>query len=409
MAHLRVRVDRKTRKLILHNGAGEQIEVGERTWSPWLQVKFKFSFLQSVTGIVRFYCRQLDPWLEFYASPINFDPAAPVFPISSPSDYGKELAGQIGNFSSLGMAEDHGGLENGRLDEAAYHDQCNLVLAEREAMTLFELDRFSGGLFFVVFDTPDRFQHMFWRFRDPEHPFFDATAAKDLADAVEQHYRRYDALLGRVMERVDEETLLIVLSDHGFHTFRRAVDINTWLLGNDLLKTRGDGEHAEVDWSRSFAYAIGLGGIYLNRKGRESQGIVDADGQAERVCEAISAGLSGLRDPLSGKVSINSVARSEQLYSGPYAAQAPDLLVNFAPGFRVSWESALGKMSGSVFQDNLRRWSGDHIMDPRCVPGILLLNKNAPIEDADIRDIAPTVLKYLDLRDEEHIEGKSLL
>ena len=130
--------------------------------------------LQSVTGIARFYVRQLEPHVEFYVSAVNFDPAAPMFPVSTPGDYAKELSERVGLFSTLGMAEDHNGLNNGRLDEAAYLQQCELVLSERERTMRFELDRFTEGLFFMLFDTPDRVQHMLWRFRDREHPGFRA-------------------------------------------------------------------------------------------------------------------------------------------------------------------------------------------------------------------------------------------
>jgi predicted AlkP superfamily phosphohydrolase/phosphomutase len=404
-AELRVRVERAARKLILQL-QGATLELAERAWSPWARVKFKLSMLQSVTGIVRFYLRSLEPCLEFYATAVNFEPAHPLFPITSPPEYGAELAERIGFFSTLGMAEDHNGLENGRLDEAAYQAQCELTLAEREKMAFFELERFTRGFFCVVFDTPDRFQHMFWRFRDRRHPLFDEDSAREFGGLIEEHYVRYDRLLGRALEYVDGETLLIVLSDHGFNTFRRAFDTNMWLRENGLLALRGD---RGIDWPQTRAYAMGLGGIYLNRKGREREGIVEDGAGAERVSSAIEKGLRGLRDPATGCVAIHSVCRREHLYSGAYISEAPDLLVNFAPGYRVSWESALGKTSGSSFQDNLRRWSGDHIVDPMCVPGIVLLNRPAELEGADIRDIAPTVLKHFGVAPHAAMEGRPLL
>jgi len=131
------------------------------------------------------------------------------------------LSDKIGLFSTLGMAEDHDGLNNGRLDESAYLQQCDLVLGERERTLRFELDRFGEGLFFMLFDTPDRVQHMLWRFRDREHPGFEPDSFTRLATRIEEHYRRCDALLSSVQDKVDENTLLIVLSDHGFGTFAR--------------------------------------------------------------------------------------------------------------------------------------------------------------------------------------------
>jgi predicted AlkP superfamily phosphohydrolase/phosphomutase len=417
-AEITVEVDRAAGRMRVRTG-GEPatFELARGEWSPWVHVKFTISLLQAVAGQVRFFLRALAPHLEFYVSPVNFDPAAPLFPVSAPAEYAKELAGEIGAFSTLGMAEDHTALNNGRIDEAAYLAQCGLVLAEREKMMDHELSRFTEGLLFVVFDTPDRVQHMFWRFRDAEHPFHEPGLAPEFTRQIEEHYRHYDGVLARVMQQADAETLLVVLSDHGFGTFRRAVHINTWLWEQGLLALAGEQKPDEelgngftrVDWAKTHAYALGLSGIYLNRRGREREGVVGDDGDAERVRRAITEGLAGLADTASGRVAIHSVSRAEEIYSGAYAGEAPDLLVNYAPGFRVSWQTALGGMPRGVFEDNLRRWSGDHIIDPQAVPGILLMNRAAARTAADIRDLAPTILAHFGVAPHPAMEGKSLL
>jgi predicted AlkP superfamily phosphohydrolase/phosphomutase len=418
---IRVQVDKAGSKLVIHTGGSPPaIDVPERSWSEWIRFKFKLSMLQSVTGIARFYVRQLLPHVEFYVSAVNFDPAAPMFPISTPGEYAKELSEKVGLFSTLGMAEDHNGLNNGRLDEAAYLQQCELVLGERERTMRFELDRFSEGLFFMLFDTPDRVQHMLWRFRDREHPGFEPDLSPQLATRIEEHYRRCDALLSPVLEKVDENTLLIVLSDHGFGTFRRAFDTNTWLWQNGLLALKGSHKPGEsqgegfagVEWSKTYAYAVGLGGIYLNFKGREGGGILEEGTEAERVRQAIQTGLAGFPDAQTKRPAIRSVFRREQLYSGAFVGNSPDLLVNFHRGFRVSWQSAVGGFSHSLLEDNLRRWSGDHIVDPESVPGILFMNCSPRQDDqaqARIIDLAPTILTYLGVAVPGSMEGASLL
>jgi predicted AlkP superfamily phosphohydrolase/phosphomutase len=415
---VRVQVDKSARKLTIHTGGTPaNIEVPEKGWSEWVRFKFKFSMLQSVTGVARFYVRQVEPYLEFYLSAVNFDPAAPMFPVSAPADYARELADTIGLFSTLGMAEDHNGLNNGRLDEAAYLQQCELVLSERERTMRFELDRFHEGFFFMLFDTPDRVQHMLWRFRDREHPGFEPDLSPELATKIEEQYSRCDALLSPVLDKVDENTLLIVLSDHGFGTFRRAFDTNTWLWQNGLLALKdsrkpgedlGDG-FASVDWSKTYAYAVGLGGIYLNVKGRESMGILEEGSEADRVRRAIQTGLAEFPDTQTQLPAIRGVSRREELYSGAFVENSPDLLVNFHRGFRVSWQSAVGGFSNSVLEDNLRRWSGDHIVDPESVPGILFMNRAAQHNHARIIDLAPTILNYLGVLVPESMEGASLL
>jgi len=426
---IRVQAKNDSRALMIETGGTPaRIEVRENSWSEWVRFKFKFSMLQSVTGIARFYVRKIEPHIEFYVSAMNFDPAAPMFPVSSPASYAKDLASGIGLFSTLGMAEEHSGLNNGRFNEAAFLAQCELVLEERERLMRFELDRLTEGFFFLLYDTPDRVQHMLWRFRDPEHPGYEQDLAREYGGLIEQHYARCDKLLAPVLDKVDENTLLIVLSDHGFNTFRRAFDTNTWLWQNGLLALKNGGNPGEdsgegfaaVDWSKTYAYAVGLGGIYLNFKGREREGILEEGTEAERVRNAVQSGLAGIADAGTQKIAIGSVSRKEDLYSGPYAASAPDLLVNFYPGFRVSWQSAVGGFANSLIEDNNRRWSGDHIIDPEAVPGILFVNRNLvapPLSRSSreggsvphIIDLAPTILNYLGVPAPQTMEGTSLL
>jgi predicted AlkP superfamily phosphohydrolase/phosphomutase len=315
------------------------------------------------------------------------------------------------------MAEDHNGLNNGRLDESAYLQHCELVLEERERLMRFELDRFSEGLFFMLYDTPDRVQHMMWRFRDREHPYFNADADPELATRIEEHYQRCDRLLAAVLDKADENTLLMVLSDHGFGSFRRAFDTNTWLWQNGLLALKDSRKPSEdlgegftaVDWSKTYAYAVGLGGIYLNFKGRERGGILEEGADAERVRRAIQTGMADFPDTDTQQPAVRSVSRREELYSGPFVGNAPDLLVNFYPGFRVSWRSAVGGFSNALLENNTRRWSGDHIVDPEAVPGILFMNRAARHNHARITDLAPTILNYLGVSAPDSMEGSSLL
>jgi len=425
-SEIRVLVKKDQRALMIETGGGPaRIEVAEKSWSEWVRFKFKFSMLQSVSGIARFYVKQIEPQIEFYVSAVNFDPAAPMFPVSAPANYAKDLASEIGLFSTLGMAEDHNGLNNGRLDEVAYLSQCEMVLEERERLMRFELERFTEGFFFLLYDTPDRVQHMLWRFRDRDHPGYQPELAREFSTLIEQHYARCDQLLAPVLDKVDENTLLLVLSDHGFNTFRRAFDTNTWLWQNGLLALKKGVKPAEdsgegfvaMDWSRTYAYAVGLGGVYLNFKGRECEGVLEEGTEAERVRNAIQSGLAGIVDPDANAAAIDSVSRREELYSGPYAANAPDLLVNFCSGFRVSWQSAVGGFANSLIEDNTRRWSGDHIIYPEAVPGILFMNQK--LDSAlvsswggyfpHIIDLAPTILNHLGVPVPRTMEGKSLL
>jgi len=414
---MRIQPDAAGKRIILRSeGEPKVLEVGEGEWSDWLKVKFKAGLLQAVRGMVRFYLVRLEPIFELYASPVNFDPDAPMFPISFPAEYAKKLGQELGTFYTTGMVEDHNGLENSRFDEAAYLQQCEGVLREREKMMLYELERFNEGLFFCLFDTPDRVQHMFWRFGEYGHPANHEGGASDMTSVIEEQYRACDGIVGKAMQYADEQTLFIVLSDHGMNSFQRGVHLNTWLHDSGLLGLRngvkpgaevGEFFH-NVDWSRTSAYAVGLGSIYLNVKGREGNGIVELD-EIEALKAAISKGLTGLLDPTRGKVAIRSVVRREDVYSGPYADESPDLLVNFSEGYRVSWSTALGGVPEGHFEDNVKKWSGDHIIDPSLVPGVQFMNRAFRADNAHLMDLAPTILEALGVPKGPAMEGSSLL
>ncbi|MEJ7712608.1 MAG: alkaline phosphatase family protein [Pyrinomonadaceae bacterium] len=311
------------------------------------------------------------------------------------------------------MVEDHGGLSNGRFNDAAYLNQCEDALLEREQMMLYELNRLREGFFFCLFDTPDRLQHMFWRSDENGHR---GPALSEAPQVIKEHYRRCDAIVGKALQYADDETLFITLSDHGMNSFERGVHLNTWLHDNGLLTLKTGcqpGDDAgdffrSVDWSRTKAYALGLSGIYFNLKGREEKGTVDAH-EAEALQTSIAQGLTGMPDPVRGKRAVRSVMTREQVYSGAFAHESPDLLVNFSEGYRVSWATTLGGMSEGYFEDNKKKWCGDHIIDPCLVPGVLFMNRAFHGEKASLTDMAPTILEALGVPKGQAMEGDSLL
>ncbi len=346
------RVDQEARRIVvLSEGSPKEVVVKQNGWSEWLRVKFKLGMLQSIRGMVRFHLVSMEGDLEVYASPVNFDPDSPLFPISDPPEFSGELAARIGLYHTTGMVEDHAALNNERISEETFLDQCEIAWRDREAMMLSELESFRSGLFYCLFDTPDRIQHLFWRFRQSGHPANrDRPAGSNFAGVIDQAYRRCDSIVGKALEYSDDETLFIALSDHGFNNFERGVHLNKWLLDNGFLALESgikSGEEAgdflrHVDWARTRAYAIGLSGIYLNLKGREAQGIVPFE-EAGSVKAAIEKGLTGLVDRERGnQVAIRRAWAREAVYRGAYVEEAPDLLVDFAPGYRVSWSSSMG-------------------------------------------------------------------
>ncbi len=398
-------------------GSNETLEVFEGHWSDWLLVSFRAGPLRTLRGIVRFYLGSLDPDFQLYASPINYDPSSPPYSISSPGDYSKELAETIGLFHTTGMVEDHGGLNNHRFDEVAFLDQCETAWQEREAMMVEGLKGFDLGMFYCLFDTPDRVQHLFWRFRDPGHASLGGAKPDPMwSRVIEDQYRRGDAMVGLALEHADGDTLVVALSDHGFGPYRREVHLNAWLREQGLLALRPGLEPGEsagdlltgIDWSKTRAYALGLGGIYLNLQGRERDGLVTVD-EAPRLKESIAARLVEVVDPTTGARSIRRVPTREELYHGPYVAEAPDLNVHFASGYRASSSTSMGGVAAAVIEDNTSKWSGDHIVDPDLVPGVLFMNRPFRGDQARLIDLAPTILKALGVAVPSVMEGSSLL
>ena len=412
-----IRRDLDARKVSIRlEGAGEPVEVFEGHWSDWLLVSFRMGPLRTFRGIVRFYLAEVRPEFRLYASPVNYDPSAPPFAISSPPEYSREMAEAIGLFHTTGMVEDHGGLNNHRFDEVAFLDQCETAWQEREAMMVEGLKGFDSGLFYCLFDTPDRVQHMFWRFRDPGHASLGGKAPDPRwSQVIEDQYRRSDVMVGLALDHADDDTLVIALSDHGFGPYRREVHLNAWLREQGLLTLKPGLEPGAaagdllmgIDWSRTRAYAVGLGGIYLNLQGRERDGVVAAD-EAPALRSKIADELVRLADPTTGTAAIRRVPTREALYSGPYAGEAPDLTVHFARGYRASSSTSMGGVAATVIEDNKSKWSGDHIIDPDLVPGVLFMNRPFRGERARLLDLAPTILSALGMAPPVAMEGSSL-
>lgn len=408
-AELTITVDREGGGAVLATRES-RIATAIGQWSDWATVKFKLGFMQSIKGVVRFCLIRTDPF-ELHASPVNFAPDAPVFPISAPWDYAGELEDAIGTYYTTGMVEDHTGLMNGRIDEETFLAQCDLAMREREAMLMHELARFREGFLFCLFDTPDRIQHLFWRFGEPEHPANRGAAGSGFADVIRDHYRECDELVGRALDAVGDDATVFVCSDHGFASFQRGLHINGWLRANGFLsfKPGASGEEffKEVDWSRTKAYALGLGGIYLNRRDREANGILDEAGAADAARDIVR-GMAGMVDVGRGARAIERVLTREEIYSGDFVSHAPDLLVCASRGYRASWTTALGGAPDSVFEDNTKRWGGDHIIDPALVPGVLFSSARIEKPNPSLLDLAPTILAAFGVAPGRIMEGGEL-
>ncbi|MEO8597380.1 MAG: alkaline phosphatase family protein [Candidatus Solibacter sp.] len=379
-----------------HLAAGE--------YSPWVKLTFSAGLGIKVRGIARFLLTENAEEVSLYSTPINIDPEEPALPISHPSYYAAYLAKLLGAFSTLGMAEDTWALNEHAIDSDAFLKQAYLIFDERKEMFFSALDRTRRGVVACVFDTTDRVQHMFFAQKDG-----GGTHSR----VIEDLYRKADELVGRAMTYVDSETALFVLSDHGFTSFERGVDLNAWLLQNGYLTLKDGASGAssylkDVDWSRTRAYTFGLAGVYINQKGREAEGFVDPR-EAGALKRELASRIGGLYDDQLERSAVRQAWPSDSLYSGPYLDAAPDVVVGYAAGYRASWDSAVGKVTAHVFADNDKAWSGDHCVDPHLVPGVLFSNRKIEAVSPGIEDLAPTALDLFGIEPPPHMEGKSLL
>jgi len=401
----------ETAAVVVDDAPAAALEPG--LFSPWVPVRFRAGPFVVVRGLVRFLLLRAGAEPAIYASPIQIAPHAPPLPISSPPGFAGRLADRLGPMKTSGWPEDTFARNDGVLDDVQTYTDIRDTYRDHERLCLDRLDRSGAALLTMVFTAQDRISHMFFRYRDDRHPAHDPREIEDFAartgvrDPIFESYRWMHDTVAAVLERLRPEDVLIVVSDHGFHTWRHGVNLNTWLAqeGYLVLANQAAGrrprnleeffrrraETAHVDWTRTRAYALGLGQIYLNLEGRERDGVVKPAERAALVDE-IAGRLGKLEGP-DGSAVFTNMYRAEAIWEGPRMADAPDLQCAFADGYRVSWQTALLGVPAQLFEANTYAWSGDHCSnDVTQTAGIFLANKRLP---ADVRpgleNIAPTV------------------
>lgn len=397
----------------------QSVVLAENTWSPWLEWTFAVTPKHSVQAISRIHILEVGPQVRLYMTSLQFHPKAPYAPFTDPENYSAELADRYGLYKTLGWAHDTHALRQDALTEEVFLDDVENTDAWLERLTLDEVDRGEYDLLIAVWTSTDRVAHMFWRFRDPHHPLYTAEGAAKYGRVLEDTYKRMDRIVGAVMAKSGQDDLLITMSDHGFHSFRKGFSVNTWLVRNGYLTIKGQTDAATAyttedqeflqgfDWSKTKAYGLGLGSLYLNLKGRESQGTVAPEETSALIAE-LRDKLLQVTDPETGERILNAVYTREE-YKGIAEQDAPDLQLGYADGYQTSKSSAKGSAPKEVFEPNTDKWSGEHAAsDTASSPGVLFANK--PLgSQAAIIDIGVTTLKYLGLSVPPDFEGKSLL
>jgi predicted AlkP superfamily phosphohydrolase/phosphomutase len=399
------------------------VHLSERQWSKWINLDFTINMLVRVHGMAQLYLINAGPELQLYISPVNWKPDNPPAPMSSPASLSADIYERLGPYRTLGWAEATWPLNEDRIDEKVFMDDLFRAFDDRAQVILQRMDTRQWDLLVGVIESTDRVEHMMWRLIDPSHPMYDRTLAARFGDSIERVYRRCDEFVGEVMSKLDAGTPLLIVSDHGFHSFRQSVNLNTWLVQEGFMAIQGQqpgdkklqdlfgggGSFWEnVDWSRTQAYSMGLGQIYLNLKGREGRGAV-SPADAKAVTDAIAARLLTMTDPKTHAPMVDAVYKRDDVYKGPFIGNASELQVGFADGYRVSWQTSLGGSPPGIVYPNMKKWSGDHgSFDYKQTSGVLISSRPLGSAPADIMDIAPTVLKYFGVPIPSDIDGKPL-
>ncbi len=404
-------------KIEMHNDSvdlflnNKKYNIQKDNWSEWIRAEFPVGIFHKVNSIFKVYISSLNPF-DMYMTTMQIDPERPVVDISYPKNYSRYLTQRIGFFYTLGMPEETDGYVDDKLSEEAFLAQVGQIEDERNSMfwnEFNEFQRLKKGVLAFVYDSSDRLQHLFW-----DEKIFSNTKEKfQINQNIINYYIEKDKFLGKVIQALDDKTLLLLLSDHGFTSFERAVSINTWLVENGFMvlkKKLAEGEDGAlfryVDWSRTKAYSVGFNSIYVNLKGREGQGIVS---DKNEVIDELVKRLEGFIDKDTQRNVVNKAYRREEIYNGDYVIDAPDIIIGFNPGYRMAWETAIGGFSKDALYDNIKKWRGDHLVDPKFVPGVLFSNVKFSVDTASQMDVTPTIYNALGIEIPDDIDGRSLL
>lgn len=340
---------------------GKKAIVREGEWSGWLTADFPLlPHVVSVRGMFRVFAKRLHPRFELYVSPINIDPDEPALPISTPPAYAREVERSIGRWSTLGIPEDTSALRQGVFNLPEFLSQSRLVLDDERRLLDDSLRRFTGGLLFFYFSAVDQNSHILWGKHEAE-----------LLDI----YRAVDGSIGEVLRR-EPDASLIVMSDHGFAAFDRAVNLNTFLISRGY---------------RTKAWALGLNGLYLFDKS---------------VAGEVRRELLDLRDPANGRQVIESVKETHP--SAGNRSIAPDLIVGYSAGYRASWETARGEAPGGILEDNDDAWIGDHCIDPKEVPAVLFSSVPVHAAAPELKDLPVSLLALYGVARPPQMHGQSV-
>ncbi len=304
---------------------------------------------------------------------------------------------------------------------------------------LYLLKKFEWDLFVGVFDALDSLQHFFWKYIDEQHPQYKELSTLPLRDAILNHYKQLDRLIAEILGTIEKEGSVIIYSDHGFGPLYKDVFLNNWLEEKGFLKLRWNvqglrlrlykkntilptkiknrlvKDHfkyskliSAINWKATKSYFFSLSGqaIRLNVKAREPGGMIAAGEEYENVRDLLVQELQELKDPETGEALVEKVFKREEIYSGDFVENAPDLLLSMKEGYTLQEGFGKDLIMPATQRHAIR--SGTHRAN-----GILFMKgkgirKGVFIESAEVVDIAPTLLYMMGLPVPHDMDGKVL-
>jgi predicted AlkP superfamily phosphohydrolase/phosphomutase len=295
-------------------------------------------------------------------------------------------------------------LERVESDPDLFFERVNQITDEMAEISLYLLQEENWDFFMVVFMGMDRIQHFFWRYVDKTHPRYEENKYSKL---VKGFYIKADKIVNTFLNAVDEDILVMVISDHGFCPIHKEVIVNKYLEEQEFLATKSE----KIDIEKSRAVSYGYGDIWLNVKGREPKGIIHLGKAYETTRNEIIEYLKTIT--IDGKIPIKDVKKREELWWGTYLNEAPDLNIIFNIGYQAARQPEItNKNKLKRYVNDNPRWSGGHdgAHDSIDVLGIIgIIGPGIP-DGKEIKvhlwDVAPTILDIMKLPIPPDMDGK---
>ncbi len=322
--------------------------------------------------------------------------------------YPAELAAELGRVTG-GYEID---CENFRTeDKAELLEQIHRITDKRFLAARHLLQKEPWDFFAMVYMGPDRIQHGFWKFHDPQHRSY--RPGNPFETAIGDYYRKLDDQLGSITELAGDDAAVMVVSDHGAKRMEGSLNVNDWLIQNGYLSLKepvsGRTRFSEdrVDWTRTKAWAWGgyYCRIFMNVAGREPEGIILPE-RYENERDELAAALQAIPDD-TGRPMQTVVHKPQDLYTGPYVDEAPDLLVYFDD---LYWRAGQDIGNETLYSFDTEIGPDDAVHDYEGIyasvaPGHV---ESGHRQGLHLMDVAPTVLRLLNMPVPPEMEGEAI-